>query len=53
MDYCKFYEKERERERERPTVGKKEGGQGIEEREEGEAWRRCGSLQGIFSRAKR
>jgi hypothetical protein len=27
-------------ERERPTVGKKEGDQGIEEREEGEAWRR-------------
>jgi hypothetical protein len=36
MDYCKFYEEKRER----PTVGKKEGGQGREEREEGEAWRR-------------
>jgi hypothetical protein len=28
----------RKRERERPTVGKKEGDQGVEEREEGEAW---------------
>jgi hypothetical protein len=29
-----------EEKRERPTVGKKEGGPGIEEREEGKAWRR-------------
>jgi hypothetical protein len=35
MDYCKFM---RERERERPTVEKKEGGQG-RDKEEGEAWR--------------
>jgi hypothetical protein len=36
MDYCKVHEEKRER----PTVWKKEGGQGVEEREDGEAWRR-------------
>jgi hypothetical protein len=35
MEYYKVHEEKRER----PTVGKKEGGQGVEEREEGEAWR--------------
>jgi hypothetical protein len=49
MDYCKFT---RERERE-ADGGKKEGGQGVEEREEGE-WRGVARevSRGVFSSAR-